>query len=35
MDNTTCYQRNREIMLNRAKNYYENDKERLKRASKK
>ena len=29
MDNTTYYQRNREIMLNRAKYYYENDKERL------
>ena len=29
MDNTTYCQRNREIMLNRAKNYYENDKERL------
>ena len=29
MDNTTYYQRNREIMLNRAKNCYENDKERL------
>ena len=29
MDNTTCYQRNTEIMLNRAKDYYENDKERL------
>ena len=29
MDNTTYYQRNREIMLNRAKNYYENDKARL------
>ena len=29
MDNTTYYQRNREIMLNRGKNYYENDKERL------
>ena len=26
MDNTTYYQRNREIMLNRAKNYYENKK---------
>ena len=26
MDNTT-YQRNRKIMLNRAKDYYENDKE--------
>ena len=30
MDNTTYYQRNRKIMLNRAKDYYENDKERLK-----
>ena len=29
MDNTTYYQRNREIMLNTAKDYYENDKERL------
>ena len=29
MDNTTYYQRNREIMLNRTKYYYENDKERL------
>ena len=29
MDNTTYCQRNREIKLNRAKNYYENDKERL------
>ena len=29
MDNTTYYQRNKEIMLNRAKDYYENDKERL------
>ena len=29
MDNTTYYQRNREIMLNRTKDYYENDKERL------
>ena len=28
MDNTTYYQRHREIMLNRAKDYYENDKER-------
>ena len=25
----TCYQRNREVILNRAKDYYENDKERL------
>ena len=30
MDNTTYYQRNRKIMLNRAKDYHENDKERLK-----
>ena len=29
MDNTTYKQTNREIMLNRAKDYYENDKERL------
>ena len=29
MDNATYYQRNKEIMLNRAKNYNENDKERL------
>ena len=28
MDNTTYYQRSREIVLNRAKDYYENDKER-------
>ena len=26
----TCYQRNRGVILNRVKNYYENDKERLK-----
>ena len=29
MNNTTYYQRNREKILNRAKDYYENDKERL------
>ena len=29
MNNTTYYQRNREITLNRAKYYYENNKERL------
>ena len=29
MNNTTYYKKNREIMLNRAKDYYENDKERL------
>ena len=28
MDNTTYYQKNREIILNRAKHYFENDKER-------
>ena len=27
----TYYQRNREVILNRAKDYYENDEERLKR----
>ena len=32
-DSTYC-QRNRDVMLNRAKNYYENDEKRLKRASK-
>ena len=26
----TYYQRNRDVILNRAKDYYENDKERLK-----
>ena len=25
----TCYQRNREMILNRTKDYYENDKKRL------
>ena len=34
MDNTTYYQRNREIMLNRAKDYNENDKERLREEGK-
>ena len=29
MDNTTYYQRNREIMLNKAKDYYKNNEERL------
>ena len=28
-DRTTYYQRNREIILNRAKEYYENNNERL------
>ena len=36
MDNTTYYQRNREKLLNKAKYYYQNDKERkAKGASKK
>ena len=30
----TYYKRNRDVILNRAKDYYENDKERFKRASK-
>ena len=34
MDNATYYQRNREIMLNRAKAYYENDKARLRKQAK-
>ena len=34
MNNTTYYQRNREIITNRAKDYYENDKERLKEQAK-
>ena len=29
MNNTTYYKRNREKILNRVKDYYENDKERL------
>ena len=29
MSEKTYYQRNRDVILNRAKNYYENDKERL------
>ena len=31
MSDLTYYQRNRDVILNRAKVYYENDKERLKR----
>ena len=30
----TYYQRNREVILNRAKDYYENDKKKIQRASK-
>ena len=29
MDNLTYYQNNRDVILNRAKDYHENDKERL------
>ena len=29
MSDMTYYQRNRQVILNRAKNYYKNDKERL------
>ena len=29
MNETTYYQRNRDVILNRAKDYYKNDKERL------
>ena len=34
MNNATYYQRNREIILNRAKDHYENNKERLKEQAK-
>ena len=27
--NTTCYQRNRDVILSRAKDCYKNDKERI------
>ena len=30
MSNTTYYKRKRDVVLNRAKDYYKNDKERLK-----
>ena len=30
MSKTTYYQRNRDVILHRAKDYYENDKKRLK-----
>ena len=29
MNNATYYQKNKDVMLNRAKEYYENNKERL------
>ena len=34
MNNTTYHHRNREIILDRAKDYYENDKERLRKQAK-
>ena len=34
MNNTTDYQKNREIISNRAEYYHENDKERLKEQAK-
>ena len=34
MSETTYYQRNREVILNRAEDYYENNKELLKESKK-
>ena len=34
MSETTCYQRNREVILNRARDYYENNKELLREIAK-
>ena len=34
MSGTTYFQRNREVILNRAKNYYENNKELLRERAK-
>ena len=34
MNETTSYQRNREVILNRAKDYYENNKELLRESAK-
>ena len=34
MSDLTYYQRNRDVILNRAKDYYENDKERLREQTK-
>ena len=33
-NNLTCYQRNRDIVLNIAKDYYENNKQRLRKQAK-
>ena len=35
MSNTTYYQRNKDALLNRTKDYYENDKERLRKQASK
>ena len=35
MSGTTYYQRNREVILNRAKDYYENNKKLLRERAKK
>ena len=35
MSETTHYERNRDVILNRAKNYYENDKELFRERAKK
>ena len=32
MSSTTYYQRNRDMILNRAKKYYKNDKERVRKS---
>ena len=34
MNKTTCYQRNRDVILNRAKDYFENNKELLRQRAK-
>ena len=34
MNNTTYYQRNKKIILNKSKDYYENNKERLREQAK-
>ena len=34
MSGTTYYQRSKDVILNRAKNYYENNKERLREQAK-
>ena len=35
MSGTTYYERNRDVILNRAKDYYENNKELLRKRAKK